>query len=154
DDQLIIQSNLKAIGIQLDITNYPASTFFGTFLPGGVPGKYDIAEYEQSFTYDADDASAFACNQIPPAGSNYSFYCNPDLDKLFEKEQTTGDPTARQQVFNQIHQIYLTQFPFITLYSPTDIYMYKLTGHNYNPGPMGASETVAVAQWWCTNGQC
>ena len=154
DDQLIIQSSLKSIGIQLDITNYPASTFFGTFLPGGVPGKYDIAEYEQSFTYDADDASAFACNQIPPAGSNYSFYCNPDLDKLFEQEQTTADPTARQQVFNQIHQIYLTDFPFVTLYSPTDPYMYKLTGHNYNPGPMGASETVGVWEWWCTGGQC
>ncbi|HVU67507.1 MAG TPA: peptide ABC transporter substrate-binding protein [Ktedonobacteraceae bacterium] len=154
DDELIIQANLQAIGIQIDISNYPASTFFGTFLPSGVVGKYDLAEFENSYTYDADNSSAFACSQIPPAGSNYAFYCNPDLDKLFEQEQATADPTARQQIFNQIHQIELTDFPFVTLYSPTDISMQKLTGHNYNPGPMGASETVGIWEWWCTNGQC
>jgi len=154
DDELVMQSDMKAIGIQLDISNYPASTFFGTFLTSGIPGKYDIAEFENSYVYDADDASAFACNQIPPKGFNVTFYCNPDLDKLFAQEQATADPTARQQIFNQEHQIYLTEFPFVTLYSPTDIAMHKLTGHNYNPGPMGASETVGVWNWWCTNGTC
>ncbi|HVU68563.1 MAG TPA: peptide ABC transporter substrate-binding protein [Ktedonobacteraceae bacterium] len=154
DDELIIQANLQAIGIQIDITNYPASTFFGPFLTGGVPGKYDIAEFENSWVYDADDSSLLACSQIPPAGFNITFYCNPDLDKLFEQEQATADPTARQQIFNQEHQIYLTQYPFITLYSPTDIAMHKLTGHNYNPGPMGASETVGAMTWWCDGGKC
>jgi len=37
DDELILQSNFKAIGIKLDIQNYPASTFFGPFLNGGNP---------------------------------------------------------------------------------------------------------------------
>ena len=66
DDELVMQSDMAAIGIKLDISNYPASTFFGTFLTSGIPGKYDIAEFENSYVYDADDASAFACNQIPP----------------------------------------------------------------------------------------
>jgi len=154
DDELILQANFKAIGIQIDITNYPASTFFGPFLTGGVAGKYDIAEFENSWVYDADDASLLACNQIPPAGFNITFYCNQALDKLFTQEETTADPTARQQIFNQEHQIYLTEFPFVALYSPTDIAMHKLTGHNYNPGPMGASETVGSATWWCDGGKC
>lgn len=154
DDELVMQSDLSAIGIKLDISNYPASTFFGPFLNGGDPTKYQIAEFEDSFTYDADDYSLEACSQIPPNGSNFSFYCNPNLDKLFAEEQATADPTARQQIFNQIHQIYLTQFPFITLYSPVDIAMSKNTTHNYAPGPEGASETVGVWNWWCTNGQC
>src|SRR5579883_1390304 len=154
DDELVLQSNLKAIGIQLDITNYPASTFFSTFLTGGVPGKYDIAEFETSFSYDADDYSLLACSQIPPAGFNITFYCNHQLDSLYAQEESTAEPNARQQIFNQIHQIYLTDFPFITLYSPVDIAMHKVTTHNYNPGPEGASETVGIWQWWCTNGQC
>jgi peptide/nickel transport system substrate-binding protein len=154
DDELVIQANLKAIGIQIDISNYPASTFFGTFLPAAVPGKFDIAEFENSLVYDADDATVLACNQFPPAGINYTYYCNANLDKLYIQEESTADPTARQQIFNQIHQFYLTEFPFVVLYSPTDIAMHKLTGHNYNPGPEGASETVGVVNWWCTNGQC
>ncbi|HAT44020.1 MAG TPA: ABC transporter substrate-binding protein, partial [Ktedonobacter sp.] len=85
---------------------------------------------------------------------NYSRYCNKQLDALFQKELSSGDQNTRQQVFNQIHQIYLTDFPFITLYGPTDIAVAKNTVHNYLPGPEGASETVNVWQWWCTNGTC
>lgn len=156
DDELIMQTDLAAIGIKIDIQNYPASTFFGPFLNGGIPGigHYDIAEFEDSFSYDADDSSLLACSQFPPNGSNFDFYCNHDLDALFKQEEQTGDPTARQAIFNQIHNIYLTQFPFVTLYSPTDIAMHKNTAHNYNPGPEGASETVGVWNWWCDNGQC
>ncbi len=162
DDELILQSAFKAIGVKIDIQNYPASTFFGTFLGGGnaspptgaVAGRDDLQEYEDSFTYDADDSSLFACNQFPPTGSNFAFYCNPALDKLFTAEQATADPTARQQVFNQIHQIYLTDFPFIVLYGPEDIAMHKNTVHNYTPGPEGASETVNIWNWWCDGGTC
>ncbi|MEO7020863.1 MAG: peptide ABC transporter substrate-binding protein [Ktedonobacteraceae bacterium] len=156
DDELIMLTDMAAIGIKLDIQNYPASTFFGPFLNGGVPGigHYDIAEFEDSFTYDADDATLESCTQIPPKGANFSFYCNPDLDALFVKEQETGDPAARQLIFNQIHDIYLSQFPFVTLYSPVDIAMHKLSTHNYNPGPEGASETVGAMTWWCDNGTC
>jgi ABC-type transport system substrate-binding protein len=71
----------------------------------------------------ADDSSVFACNQFPPAGFNIAFYCNPNLDKLYLQEQQMSDPSARQQVFNQIQQIYLLDYPFIVLYSPSDIGM-------------------------------
>jgi peptide/nickel transport system substrate-binding protein len=159
EDEDILQQELMAIGIKIDITNYPASTFFGTFLPQGVVGKYDLAEFEDSFTYDADDATLEACNEIPTAansysGENFSFYCNHQLDKLFQQEQSTADPTARQQIFNQIHQIYLTEFPFVTLYAPVDIAVAKNVTHNYVIGSMGASETVNVMNWWCTGGTC
>ncbi len=162
DDELILQSNFKAIGIKIDIQNYPASTYFGPFLNGGnaspatgaVAGRDDLFEFENSWSYDADDSSLFSCSQFPPNGSNFDFYCNPALDKLFVQEQATADPTARQQVFNQIHQIYLMEFPLITLYSPTDIAMHKNSVHNYNPAPEGASETINIWQWWCTGGSC
>jgi peptide/nickel transport system substrate-binding protein len=154
DDELVLQGNMKDIGIKLDIQNYPASTFFGTFLTDGKAGVYDLAEFENSWTYDADDSSLLACNQIPPNGFNITFYCNKQLDALFLQQEATQDTAARQQVFNQEHQIYLTDYPFITLYSPLDVSMNKNTTHNYNPGPMGAAETVNVWEWWCTNGTC
>ncbi len=158
-DEEILQQDLLAIGIKLDIQNYDASTFFGTVLPGGKPGTFDMAEFEDSWTYDADDSGLLACNQIPSAansfgGGNYAQYCNPKVDALMQQELSTTDPNARQQAFNQEHQIYLTDFPFITLYSPTDIAVVKNNVHNYLPGPEGASETVNVWQWWCDGGTC
>jgi peptide/nickel transport system substrate-binding protein len=159
EDEDIIQQELAAIGIKIDITNYPADTFFGSFLPQGVVGKYDLSEFENSYTYDADDSSEYSCAQVPSAansygGENYSFYCNPQIDKLEVQEQSTADYNQRQQIFDQIHQIYLTDFPFVTLYAPVDIALVKSTGHNYNIGSEGASETVNVWNWWCTGGTC
>lgn len=159
EDEDIIQSDLKTIGIKIDISNYPASTFFGTFLPQGVAGKYDLGEFTQTYTYDADDAASMACDQIPTkangyGGENFSFYCNHALDPLFKQEQSSADPTVRQDAFDKLHQIYLTDVPFVTLYAPEDLGIVKNVGHNYIIGDEGSSETVSVWNWYCTNGKC
>jgi len=158
-DELILQQNFKAIGVKINIQNYPAGTFFGNILPQGDPNKYQLAEFEQTYTYDGDDSTSIACNQIPTAannygGGNFAFYCNHALEPLFQKELGTTDTAQRQAAFNQLHAIYLTDFPFITEYGPVDEAIYKNVVHNYTPGPMGAQETVNVWSWWCTNGQC
>jgi peptide/nickel transport system substrate-binding protein len=158
-DQAIVQQNLQDIGIKTTLVNQPGSTFFGETLPQGKPGVYDIAEFQQTYTYDADDSSTLSCRAIPSAdngygGQNYAFYCNHALDALFDKELATNDSAARQDAFNKIHEIYLRDFPFVTEYSPVDATIVKNTAHNYASGPMGAQETVNVWDWWCTDGKC
>jgi ABC-type transport system substrate-binding protein/serine/threonine protein kinase len=158
--QSIIQRDFGQIGIKLDIQNYAFDTIFGSVLPqgkasppsGAVAGRYDIAEFDISFYYDPDDSGAFACNQFPPVGNNLNFYCNPSLDKLFAQEQATVDPGVRQQLFEQIHQIYLSQFPFIVLFSPTWFALLHKGTHNFVWGPYTA--TYNIAEWWCDNGKC
>src|SRR5581483_2355905 len=58
-DQTINQANFKKIGVKVNIVNYPASTFFSTFLSGGKPGTYDLAEWASSYNYDPDDSAGF-----------------------------------------------------------------------------------------------
>src|SRR5439155_10575127 len=87
DTEAIIQRNMQAIGIKLDIQNYPYDTFFGPFLTegkaspptGAVAGRYDIAEFASGYGYDPDDSIQFACDQFPPQGQNFNFYCNHAL---------------------------------------------------------------------------
>ncbi len=153
-DEEIIQQNFKDIGIKINITNVPASTFFGPFLNNG---QHDLAEFENSFTYDPNDSSLLACDQIPPPGGqggNWTFHCDPTMEKLLKQEQQTADPVARQAIFNQEHQILLTQYPYIILYSPTDPGIARKTTHNYLPGPEGAQESVNIWKWWCDGGKC
>jgi peptide/nickel transport system substrate-binding protein len=162
DGETILQHNLQAIGIKLDIQNYPKSMFFGSLFSGwnaspptgAMAGRYDIAEFENTFWYDPDDSWILACNQLAPKGQNFGFYCNPALDALYKQEQTTVDPGLRQQIFQQIHQIYMTEFPFIVLYSPPDIAMVREGTHNYQPGALGAQETINIWEWWCDKGKC
>jgi ABC-type transport system substrate-binding protein/serine/threonine protein kinase len=157
----IVRRNLQAIGIKLDIQNYPAQIFFGSFLNGGqaspptgaVAGRYDIAEYGSDFGSDPDDSFLFACDQFAPNGSDWEFYCNHALDALFKQELATVDEAARQQLFVQIHMIYLTQFPFITLYSNTHLSIVRKGTHNFqtNNDPYADDN---IAEWWCDGGKC
>jgi peptide/nickel transport system substrate-binding protein len=154
-NEMIVQHDLSVIGIKLDIQNYGPDTFFGSFLPegqaspptGAVAGRNDIAVFDDSWsTYDPDDSSLLSCHQYPS-------YCNPALDALYQQERETADPGLRQQIFSQIHHIYLTDFPFITLYFPLDVAVVRKGTHNYQPSPL-TGETVNIWEWWCDNGKC
>jgi peptide/nickel transport system substrate-binding protein len=162
DTEVIIQQYLMQIGIKLDIQNYPQDEFFGSILPAGkaspptgaVAGRFDIAEIENTGGYDPDDSYLLACDQIPPNGGNFTFYCNHALDALYTQELATTDRGKRQQIFRQIHHIYLTQLPFITLYSPTEVWMVHKNGtHNYQISPI-EGDTINIWEWWCDNGKC
>ena len=152
---------MQAIGIKLDIQNYPFDTFFGPFLTegkaspptGAVAGRYDIAQFYDNYGYDPDDSFVLSCDQIPPTGFNIDFYCNTALDTLYRQEQATADPGARQQIFRLIHQVYLTEFPFIVLFSLLDLSIVRKGTHNYQPSPI-VGDTVNIWQWWCDKGKC
>src|SRR5207253_8578101 len=85
DDELFIQRNFQEIGIKLALHNSTPSTFFGSILSqgkaspptGARAGRFDIAEYPWGFGYDPDDSELLGCDQFPPKGLNYTFYCNP-----------------------------------------------------------------------------
>jgi peptide/nickel transport system substrate-binding protein len=161
DTEAILQRNFKEIGIKIDIQNYPQDTFFGPFLNGGkaspptgaVAGRYDIAEWENDFYYDPDDSPYFSCGQFPPKGQNWDFYCNPALDALYKQELATAEAGLRQDIFSQIHDIYLTQLPFIVLYSPTDPAIVHKGTHNYQPNPF-SGRYINIGEWWCDKGKC
>ena len=155
ENEGMVQHELSVIGIKLDIQNYGAATFFRSFLPegkaspptGAVAGRNDIAEFADGpSTYDPDDSSLLPCDQYPK-------YCNPALNALYKQELETADPGQRQQIFSQIHHIYLTDFPFISLYFPLDVAVVRKGTHNYQPSPF-TGETVNIWQWWCDNGKC
>ncbi len=156
----IVQRNLLAIGIKLDIQNYSEDVFFNSFLggkpsppTGAIAGRYDIAEYAYGLGYDPDDSSMLSCDQFPPNGGNYDFYCNPALDALYKQELATPNLGARQNIFKKIHYIYLTEFPLIVLSGPKDIYaVYKGT-HNFQPNAV-EGDTSNIWEWWCDNGKC
>jgi ABC-type transport system substrate-binding protein/serine/threonine protein kinase len=169
DVEAIVQRNSQAIGIKLDIQNYDNVTIFSHLLPegkasppsGAVAGRYDIAEFSNNFGYDPDDSFLLSCDQIPSAansfsGSNLDFYCNHALDALYRQEQATADPGLRQQIFDQIHNIYLTDFPFIVLYGAQAFGSFGLARkgtHNYQLSPI-EGETINIWEWWCDNGKC
>ena len=152
DDQLINQANFKKIGIKLDIQNYPASTFFGSFLPAGVPGKYDIAEFAESGSYDPDNSILLTCAE--KGSGNLAFYCSQQMDALQKQQLSTGDTTARQTAFDGINNLEVTDYPFILEFGAPDLAVYKKGANNYLPTAVGLGSTENIWEWWCNNGTC
>ena len=72
--EAIVQRDLRAIGIKLDIQNYPENTFVSPFLigakasppTGALADRFDIAEIAVSFDYDPDDSVFLGCDQSLP----------------------------------------------------------------------------------------
>lgn len=57
-----------------------------------------------------------------PAGGNYGHYSNPDVDKLYDQAQATGDQNERKQLYTQVAKILNDELPWIFLYSPNSLY--------------------------------
>jgi peptide/nickel transport system substrate-binding protein len=152
DDQLINQANFKKIGIKLNIMNYPASTFFGSILPAGKPGTYDIAEFAESGAYDPDNSLNLTCAE--KGTGNFAFYCTSQMEALQKQQLSTGDNAARQQAFDGINNLEVTDYPFIVEFSSPDLAIYKKGANNYLPSAVGYGSTENVWLWWCNNGAC
>ena len=119
-------------------------------------GRYDIAEVGNSWNWDPDDSQMLGCSPflLNGSGSNFDYdYCNPALDALYQQEQATPDPGARQNLFEQIHLIYLTDFPLIFFFDEVDLYMLRKGTHNFQPSPLMIADEN-IAQWWCDGGKC
>jgi peptide/nickel transport system substrate-binding protein len=160
--EAILQRDLMAIGVKIDIQNYGTSYLYGTLIAAGNPSpptgaiadRFDIAEFGNFYSYDPDDSFLMGCGKnVPANGENASFYCNPELDALYQQEISTADPTSRQGIFNSIHLIYLSDVPFVVLYSPADVGIVRKGTHNYLPSPIDGS-TINIWEWWCDHGRC
>jgi peptide/nickel transport system substrate-binding protein len=160
DTEMFIQESLKEIGIKLDIQNYSGSQF-SSFLDtaksspptGAVAGRFDILQSGEYLGYDPDDSYLLACDQLPPAGENIGSYCNRTLDTLYQQELATPDLGQRQQIFNQIHNIYLTDYPFVVLFSLSEAWVVHKGTNDYLPSPING-ETGNIWEWWCNSGKC
>ena len=57
--------------------------------------------------------TAWLCSEIPsdanPPGNNWQFFCDKDLDALFQEQARTVDANPRTEMFKQIQKIIADQ---------------------------------------------
>ena len=155
DSEQLLQAAWKTLGVKIDIVNFPSSTFFGPILfPSDAKyakanPQWDIAEFENSIGTDPDSHTIWDSNETPPAGgSNLTYYNNPQVDQWEAQQLQATNPTARAQLFHQIHVQILKDIPTFYLYSPLDLSEYRANLHNYEPDSIGPSETWNIWDWY------
>lgn len=139
-----IQQNLAEIGIKVDFEVVEWNTLINIWRAGA---RSDTARGATGMNYSyliQDPFTAFIrhaqCNLAPPNGTNWGFYCDPEMDKLFDQVRSTFDPAAQTAVLQKIHEKFV------------DDALFLMVTHDVNPRAMSPKVKGFVqAQSWFQN---
>jgi len=149
--QVIVQQMLKDVGIDVELLNDSSDVFFNSYGDKGpiATGQYDIAEWSTSPSFPDPDWVDFRCKEVPsdknPAGSNWSFACDKELDDLFNKETATVDAAARMPIFFQIAKIISDKVYWVSIWDDPD--WWAVSKNLQNVKFSGATPFWNVYEW-------
>ena len=115
----LFQSEMKAIGIKINIQNYPASTLFGTVIP---KGEFDITEFEWVQSPFASGTQAIFCSYTNAnlCGSNNDHYANAQVDKLLQQGVNSSNLTEEAKYMNQADALLWKDMVTLPLFQQPD----------------------------------
>lgn len=100
ESQVLIQSMLRAVGIDLVIRNYPGSYLFATDGPL-YTGKYDLEWSIETNGPDPDNSGDWNGAFIPPHGANTSWLNDPIVNATSAAAASTFDVVARKRLYQR-----------------------------------------------------
>jgi peptide/nickel transport system substrate-binding protein len=111
---LILQQQLRDIGIALEVRSSEFATFYADISKGAFQ-MYTLRwlggnEDPDIFRY------AYDSGMFPPHGANRGRYANPSLDTLIREGGMSGDQAQRRADYVKVQQILAAQLPSINLW--------------------------------------
>jgi peptide/nickel transport system substrate-binding protein len=154
--QEIVKQSLEEIGIGVELKSTDASVYFS-----GDPASRETLERFQAdiqmFTTgntNPDPGSymkTYTCDEISQkennwSKTNYSRYCNPEYDVLWQQSTRELDPAVRQELFIQMNDMLIKETAVIPLVHRADAVGVgnRLTGISLTPWDLG---TWNIAEW-------
>ncbi|HEY7820796.1 MAG TPA: peptide ABC transporter substrate-binding protein, partial [Vicinamibacteria bacterium] len=111
----VIQAQLKAVGIAVEIRNYEP-TMLGELWFGG-----KLPFFLSAWTLPADPEITlfYASDRTPPRGRNIYYYENEELTRILYASDQTVDREARKKLLFEAQEILAREVPEIPLYNRT-----------------------------------
>ncbi len=126
--QQILQSQWKAVGVDVNIQNYPSSVVFAQdFIGGGSNGKWDMLMYAWTADPSVEKGNLFSSTQIPTgsngyAGQNEPGWKNAEYDNLWTQANTEFDLAQRTKLFDRMQSLWAEDVPSLPLYFRVNVY--------------------------------
>jgi peptide/nickel transport system substrate-binding protein len=118
----VIQQNLRAVGIDLDVRSYEFATLFADVLKGNFQ-MYTLQWTAGSLADPDILRRVFHSTQVPPAGFNRGYYSNPRVDALLDQAATSADQARRVELFKEVQRLVALDVPYVSLWNKTNIVM-------------------------------
>jgi peptide/nickel transport system substrate-binding protein len=140
----VLQQQLDAVGIVLDIRTFEFATFFSDVTHGafqfyslrwiGGNEDPDIFEY------------AFHSARFTPNGANRSFYANPRLDALIDQARRELALNTRKQLYAEIQRILAEDLPYINLWYFDNVLVHTKRVRNLQLNASGNYDFLKTAE--------
>jgi peptide/nickel transport system substrate-binding protein len=130
-----LQDQWKRVGVALDIHPIEFATFYSDVTHGSfqmytarwVGGNNDPGIFEY----------VFSSKKFPPDGANRGHYRSAQVDDLVARANAEPDQEKRRALYIQVQEIVGQDLPYINLWYPDNVGVYRDRLSNVNPGPAG-----------------
>ncbi|MGB8011704.1 MAG: ABC transporter substrate-binding protein [Terriglobales bacterium] len=140
----VLQQQLRAVGITLDIRTYE----FATFLADVTAGAFEVYSLRWIGGNEDPDIfdTAFHSRNFPPAGRNRSFYSNPQVDHLIDQARRETDQDLRKHLYAEVQEILAHEVPAINLWYLDNVLVHTRRVQNVTLNPSGNYDFLKTAQ--------
>jgi peptide/nickel transport system substrate-binding protein len=134
-----IQRDLKKVGINLSLNKMEWLAYLDKWVPG-MPEEVHMNEMVWGEQLPRWTAFGLRCDRVPWTGNNIGWYCNEEMDKIFQQALETADQSEAAALYQQADS-------WIMLNDPANAPIY----HYFNPialDPSVRGFTNSPSNWW------
>jgi peptide/nickel transport system substrate-binding protein len=116
----VIQQNLRAVGIALEVRTYEFATLYADVLKGNF--QLFTLQWVGGAVADPDILRrVFHSSQVPPSGFNRGFFRDPRVDRLLDDAAVSTDETRRRAMYADVQRLVAEDAPYISLWCKTNV---------------------------------
>ncbi|MGE3508535.1 MAG: ABC transporter substrate-binding protein [Vicinamibacterales bacterium] len=130
----VIQEQLRAIGIAVDVRTYEFATLFADVGAGNF--QLFTLQWTAASLADPDILRRiFHSKQTPPIGFNRGHYRNADLDETLDRAVASRDEDNRRRLYREAQALLAEDLPYLPLWYKTNFAIARrnLSGIELNP---------------------
>ena len=106
----VIQENLRAVGIALDVRTYEFATLYADVLKGNF--QLYFLQWVGGAVADPDILRrVFHSTQVPPSGFNRGYFKNAQVDGLLDQAAAAKDESERRDFYGAVQRIVADEQP-------------------------------------------
>jgi peptide/nickel transport system substrate-binding protein len=144
----IIQQNLAAVGIRMEIRTLEWSAFINEFVD---KRKFDAVILGWSISQDPDQYDIWSSKKTGPKELNFVGFADAEVDRLLEEGRRTFEIEKRRKAYFRIQEILAEEQPYVFLYYPDSLPVVQKRIHGIEPAPAGISYNFI--KWYVPRGE-
>ena len=140
---IIIQSQLKALGIAVHIRTVEWAAFIKEFVN---KGHFDAIILAWTITLDPDIYDVWHSSRAKPGGLNFTGYRNAEVDELLVEARSMTDQDRRKELYDRVQEILDAEQPYCFLYVPYALPIVQARFQGIKPALNGIMYNFD--RWW------